>query len=83
MQPVLRISAEASPGSESLDSEDVSSSEGQSNRVKSFSFLPSELGVSTVLQELLSEEDVVLLSGLVVAWCFLFFVLLPVGSKTR
>ena len=45
--------------------------------MKSFSSSPSEVEVSTVLKETLSEEDVVSLSGSAVAWRF------PWGSSLR
>ena len=47
--------------------------------MKSFSSSPSEVEVSTVVKETLSEEDVVSLSGSAVAWRFLFLGQLPVG----
>ena len=75
-QPPLKFSA--SSGSESLDSDDVSSYEWQSRRIKSFSSSPSEVDVPTVLEESLSE-DVVSLSGSALAWRFPFLALLPVG----
>ena len=40
---------------------------------------PSELEVSMVLEESLSEEDVSSLSGLAMAWHFLFLALLSAG----
>ena len=70
---------EASSGSEALESEDKSSSEMKSGRIKSFSSLPSKPEVSTVLEESLLIEDVSSLSGSVAAWLFLFLALLPVG----
>ena len=71
---------EASSGSESLDSEDVSSSE-LFGRMKSFLSSPSQVELSTVLGESPSEEDVISLSGSVVAWRFLFLGPLPAGLK--
>ena len=58
-QPVLRFSAGASSGSVSLDSEDVSSSEGWYGIKKSFSSSPSEVEVSTLLEVSLSDGDIV------------------------
>ena len=51
--------------------------------MKSFSSSPSEVEVSTVLEESLSEEDVISLSGSAVDWRFLFLGPLTVGQKTK